>query len=114
MRAASTLLLLICVVAVLTIFSKCAVNIELTGVFWPAVHETDSRTLHVAGDDEAGQAAESTGIVMEGLSAADEAAIQSNKESFTFQAEVSRLMDIIINSLCMAPFHLPLRSIVAY
>ena len=40
------------------------------------------------------------GVVMDGLSAEDEKKIDSTKESFVFQAEVNRLMDIIINSLC--------------
>lgn len=40
------------------------------------------------------------GVVMDGLTAEDEKKIESSKESFVFQAEVNRLMDIIINSLC--------------
>lgn len=36
---------------------------------------------------------------MEGLTAEDEKKLESSKESFVFQAEVNRLMDIIINSL---------------
>jgi hypothetical protein len=40
------------------------------------------------------------GVVMPGFSAEDEKAIDAGKESFAFQAEVNRLMDIIINSLC--------------
>jgi len=36
---------------------------------------------------------------MDGLTAEDEKAIEDTKESFVFQAEVNRLMDIIINSL---------------
>jgi heat shock protein beta len=39
------------------------------------------------------------GVMMDGLSKEDEAALDANKESFVFQAEVNRLMDIIINSL---------------
>jgi len=39
------------------------------------------------------------GVIMDGLSAEDEKKIDSTKESFVFQAEVNRLMDIIINSL---------------
>lgn len=39
------------------------------------------------------------GVVMDGLTAEDEKKIESTKESFVFQAEVNRLMDIIINSL---------------
>jgi hypothetical protein len=53
--------------------------------------------------EEAASEAASTvadGIVMEGLTAEDEKALSENKESFVFQAEVNRLMDIIINSLC--------------
>ena len=40
------------------------------------------------------------GVIMDGLSAEDEKVIEASKESFVFQAEVNRLMDIIINSLC--------------
>lgn len=40
-----------------------------------------------------------TGIVMEGITAEMEDAISATKEKFEFQAEVNRLMDIIINSL---------------
>lgn len=36
---------------------------------------------------------------MEGFSAEDEQKVESSKETFVFQAEVNRLMDIIINSL---------------
>ena len=39
-------------------------------------------------------------IIMEGFTKELEAELESNKESFVFQAEVGRLMDIIINSLC--------------
>ncbi len=39
-------------------------------------------------------------ILMDGLSTEDEKLLEASKESFTFQAEVNRLMDIIINSLC--------------
>jgi len=38
-------------------------------------------------------------VLMEGLTAADEKVLEESKESFVFQAEVNRLMDIIINSL---------------
>jgi hypothetical protein len=44
-----------------------------------------------------------TGVIMEGLTAEQEAALSEGKESFEFQAEVNRLMDIIINSLCKYP-----------
>jgi hypothetical protein len=37
---------------------------------------------------------------MDGITAEQEKALEDNKESFPFQAEVNRLMDIIINSLC--------------
>lgn len=40
------------------------------------------------------------GVVMDGLTAEDEKKLEAAKVSFPFQAEVSRLMDIIINSLC--------------
>ena len=39
------------------------------------------------------------GVVMAGFDSAAEAALETSKESFEFQAEVNRLMDIIINSL---------------
>eukprot|EP01033_Poteriospumella_lacustris_P011964 gene11965-8542_t len=48
---------------------------------------------------ESAEAEAPAGIVMEGLTVDDEKAIETNKESFVFQAEVNRLMDIIINSL---------------
>ena len=38
-------------------------------------------------------------VLMTGMSAADEATLAQGQESFEFQAEVNRLMDIIINSL---------------
>lgn len=40
------------------------------------------------------------GVIMDGFTADDEKNLEAAKESFSFQAEVSRLMDIIINSLC--------------
>jgi len=40
-----------------------------------------------------------SGVIMEGFSAEHEKAISESTETFTFQAEVNRLMDIIINSL---------------
>lgn len=43
---------------------------------------------------------------MEGLTAEDEKTLSESKESFVFQAEVNRLMDIIINSLCKQNSHL--------
>lgn len=45
------------------------------------------------------QSSTAESIVMEGLSAEDEKHLEASKESFVFQAEVNRLMDIIINSL---------------
>lgn len=45
------------------------------------------------------------GVIMDGLTAEDEKKIESSKESFVFQAEVNRLMDIIINSLCKLSHH---------
>ena len=42
---------------------------------------------------------EGSSVIQQGMSAEDEAAIDAGKESFEFQAEVNRLMDIIINSL---------------
>jgi hypothetical protein len=45
------------------------------------------------------------GVIMDGLTAEDEKKIDSTKESFVFQAEVNRLMDIIINSLCKSIAH---------
>lgn len=49
---------------------------------------------------EAVAAKKDEGIIMDGLTAEDEKALNDSKESFVFQAEVNRLMDIIINSLC--------------
>ncbi|RYG65142.1 hypothetical protein EON64_12540 [archaeon] len=52
------------------------------------------------------EAAESTepavpeGVIMDGFSADDEKKVDETRETFVFQAEVNRLMDIIINSLC--------------
>eukprot|EP00981_Chlorochromonas_danica_P004225 scaffold857_cov152-Ochromonas_danica.AAC.8 len=42
-------------------------------------------------------------VIMEGMTAEDEKALEGSRESFAFQAEVNRLMDIIINSLCKSP-----------
>lgn len=53
----------------------------------------------VAAKDAEAAPAES-GVLMEGFSESDEKLLEANKQSFTFQAEVNRLMDIIINSLC--------------
>lgn len=50
-------------------------------------------------------------VLMEGMTAEDEKALESSRESFTFQAEVNRLMDIIINSLCKSPVTLSLSFI---
>lgn len=43
--------------------------------------------------------AESDGVIMDGFSADDEKAVSESKETFVFQAEVNRLMEILINSL---------------
>ncbi len=61
----------------------------------PVVAETttDSDEAEATDDSE-------KGVIMEGLTAEDELDLELNKESFVFQAEVNRLMDIIINSLC--------------
>eukprot|EP00607_Mallomonas_marina_P007485 CAMPEP_0182416480 /NCGR_PEP_ID=MMETSP1167-20130531/786_1 /TAXON_ID=2988 /ORGANISM="Mallomonas Sp, Strain CCMP3275" /LENGTH=814 /DNA_ID=CAMNT_0024589275 /DNA_START=59 /DNA_END=2503 /DNA_ORIENTATION=+ len=40
-----------------------------------------------------------SGVLMDGVTAEQETAIEESKEKFEFQAEVNRLMDIIINSL---------------
>ena len=40
------------------------------------------------------------GVKMDGFSAAQEESLAASQEKFGFQAEVSRLMDILINSLC--------------
>jgi len=54
--------------------------------------------LFALADDEASEGSQD-GVVMKGFDADAEAALESSKESFEFQAEVNRLMDIIINSL---------------
>lgn len=53
-----------------------------------------------AAEEEAASSDDADGILMDGMSKDDEAKLEKSKESFTFQAEVNRLMDIIINSLC--------------
>jgi len=50
---------------------------------------------HIRAEDAVGL----EGVVMDGLTAEDEKALAATKESFGFQAEVGRLLDIIINSL---------------
>jgi len=78
MRGVSTfVVLLICLVTLLTVFN--------TPVIYAVAEE--------ATEDA------SPAILMEGLTVEDEQAIETSKESFVFQAEVNRLMDIIINSL---------------
>jgi hypothetical protein len=59
-----------------------------------------SSGLLVAAQDSTEQDSTASSILMEGLSAEHEQAIEETKETFVFQAEVNRLMDIIINSLC--------------
>jgi len=54
-------------------------------------------TMKVAYAGESEEVA--SGIIMDGFTSEMEEEISSKKESFEFQAEVSRLMDIIINSL---------------
>jgi len=52
--------------------------------------------------EEAAQATEPAvpeGVIMDGFSAEEEKQVEASKETFVFQAEVNRLMDIIINSL---------------
>lgn len=53
----------------------------------------------ISGEGNAVEADPLEGVLMEGVSAEEEQAIENAKESFTFQAEVSRLLDIIIHSL---------------
>lgn len=59
--------------------------------------------LFVAADESA--EADKEAVLLEGYSADDEKTISENKETFVFQAEVNRLMDIIINSLCKLSAH---------
>lgn len=54
---------------------------------------------HVNGDDAVDSASGKDEVVL-GFSEDQEKTIEAGKESFEFQAEVNRLMDIIINSLC--------------
>jgi len=57
----------------------------------------ENKQIFAVADEGAGEGEE--GVVMKGFDADAEAALESSKESFEFQAEVNRLMDIIINSL---------------
>mmetsp|Transcript_9203 Transcript_9203/g.6964 ORF Transcript_9203/g.6964 Transcript_9203/m.6964 type:complete len:791 (-) Transcript_9203:142-2514(-) len=80
MRGVSTfIVLLVCLISLLAVF------------YTPSM---------LALAEEAASASETpSGILMDGITAEDEKAIENSKESFVFQAEVNRLMDIIINSL---------------
>eukprot|EP01038_Epipyxis_sp_PR26KG_P009469 gene9469-12757_t len=66
--------------------------VSLTTLF-----HTNSPFLVYAEDAATTEAAEN--IIMDGFSADDELKFASSKESFPFQAEVNRLMEILINSL---------------
>jgi HSP90 family molecular chaperone len=48
---------------------------------------------------------EADAVIMDGFSAEDEKKVAESKESFQFQAEVNRLMEILINSLCKFFFY---------
>ena len=55
----------------------------------------------VRAEEEAAAASPaSDNVRMDGFTADDEKKLSESTETFTFQAEVNRLMDIIINSLC--------------
>jgi hypothetical protein len=54
---------------------------------------------------------EADAVIMDGFSAEDEKKVAESKESFQFQAEVNRLMEILINSLCNFFFFINLFSI---
>jgi hypothetical protein len=60
---------------------------------------SDHSTLQAVAEDSTPKEPEQP-VLLDGYTAEDEKAIEETKESFVFQAEVSRLMDIIINSLC--------------
>ena len=66
------------------------------------VPQTSSRLnkCHIVSSLLARVMADSDGVIMNGFTAEQEAALASKAEKFEFQAEVNRLMDIIINSLC--------------
>lgn len=68
-------------------------NIICLGCF--LLFSCTSNTMHVYAEESVGAAAS----IMDGFTPEMEAEISTKKESFEFQAEVSRLMDIIINSL---------------
>jgi hypothetical protein len=79
------LFLLACLLATHLVYTQ-----DTTGQFKESVPDVAAEEADVVEDD---------GIRMDGLTKEDEAALDSTKESFVFQAEVNRLMDIIINSL---------------
>jgi hypothetical protein len=60
----------------------------------------DHSSLQVVASEDTSSKEPEQPVLLDGYTAEDEKAIEENKESFVFQAEVSRLMDIIINSLC--------------
>jgi len=53
----------------------------------------------VSADEDAAPSTETKDVIIDGFTADNEKAIGESSESFVFQAEVNRLMDIIINSL---------------
>jgi len=75
---------------ILALIALCVIlSVQKNGVF----AQDDSEAV------EAETKEADSGVVMTGFSKENEEALSSNKESFEFQAEVNRLMDIIINSL---------------
>jgi len=80
MRVGSTFFVLVaCFIAIFTIF-----NVP---------------DLHALAEDAVATETQVETSTIEGLSVDEEKVLEASKESFVFQAEVNRLMDIIINSL---------------
>lgn len=85
----------------LALFACLLLASDLQGkIGFVRAEDEDGSEIAVGEESEGADAEEvDDGIIMDGLTKEDEAELEANKESFVFQAEVNRLMDIIINSL---------------